>query len=42
MASIELNRVSKTYPGGVRAVREASLSFRDGEFSVLVGPSGCG
>ena len=42
MASIELNRVSKTYPGGVRAVREASLSFRDGEFIVLVGPSGCG
>jgi multiple sugar transport system ATP-binding protein len=42
MASIELNRVSKTYPGGVRAVKEATLSFRDGEFIVLVGPSGCG
>jgi multiple sugar transport system ATP-binding protein len=42
MASIELNRVSKTYPGGVRAVQEADLSFRDGEFVVLVGPSGCG
>ena len=42
MASIELNRVSKTYPGGVRAVREADLSFGDGEFIVLVGPSGCG
>jgi|LauGreDrversion4_2_1035121.scaffolds.fasta_scaffold59856_2 multiple sugar transport system ATP-binding protein len=42
MASIELNRVSKTYPGGVRAVKEATLAFRDGEFIVLVGPSGCG
>jgi multiple sugar transport system ATP-binding protein len=42
MASIELNRVSKTYPGGVQAVRGADLAFRDGEFVVLVGPSGCG
>jgi multiple sugar transport system ATP-binding protein len=42
MASITLDRVSKTYPGGVRAVHEASLAFADGEFVVLVGPSGCG
>jgi ABC-type sugar transport system ATPase subunit len=42
MASISLDRVSKTYPGGVRAVQEASLAFADGEFIVLVGPSGCG
>ncbi|MFM1936894.1 MAG: hypothetical protein RI990_1853 [Planctomycetota bacterium] len=42
MATIELDRVSKTYPPDVRAVHEASLSFRDGEFVVLVGPSGCG
>jgi multiple sugar transport system ATP-binding protein len=42
MASISLDRVSKTYPGGVRAVHEASLAFADGEFVVLVGPSGCG
>ena len=42
MASITLDRVSKTYPGGVRAVQEASLAFADGEFIVLVGPSGCG
>ena len=40
MASIELNQVSKTYAGDVKAVREATLSFRDGEFIVLVGPSG--
>ena len=42
MATIELNRVSKTYSGDVRAVSEATLAFRDGEFIVLVGPSGCG
>jgi multiple sugar transport system ATP-binding protein len=42
MATITLNRVSKTYTGDVRAVREATLSFQDGEFIVLVGPSGCG
>jgi ABC-type sugar transport system ATPase subunit len=42
MATIELNHVSKTYSGDVRAVREATLAFRDGEFIVLVGPSGCG
>ena len=36
MASISLDRVSKTYPGGVRAVQEASLAFADGEFIVLV------
>jgi ABC-type sugar transport system ATPase subunit len=40
MATIELNHVSKTYPGDVRAVSEATLAFRDGEFIVLVGPSG--
>ncbi len=42
MATIELNHVSKTYSGDVRAVSEATLAFRDGEFIVLVGPSGCG
>ena len=42
MASIELTKVSKTYAGEVKAVREATLSFKDGEFIVLVGPSGCG
>ena len=42
MATIELNRVGKTYPGGVRAVQDASLDIAHGEFVVLVGPSGCG
>jgi len=42
MASVGLNKVSKTYAGDVHAVREVSLDVSDGEFVVLVGPSGCG
>jgi sn-glycerol 3-phosphate transport system ATP-binding protein len=42
MASISLENVGKTYPGGATAVRNISISIPDGEFLVLVGPSGCG
>ena len=42
MATIQLEQVSKEYPGGTRAVDEMSLTVADGEFLVLVGPSGCG
>jgi ABC-type sugar transport system ATPase subunit len=42
VAGIQLKNLSKTYPGGVRAVRRVDLEIRDGEFIVLVGPSGCG
>ena len=42
MASVQLNSVGKTYPGGTRAVDDCSLAIEDGEFLVLVGPSGCG
>ena len=42
MAEIELDRLTKVYPDGTRAVRELELTIRDGEFAVLVGPSGCG
>ncbi|MFH0982058.1 MAG: ATP-binding cassette domain-containing protein, partial [Planctomycetota bacterium] len=42
MAEVRIDRVSKTYPGGVQAVRELTLSIRDRELVVLVGPSGCG
>jgi multiple sugar transport system ATP-binding protein len=42
MASIELDRVTKRYPGGVPAVDDLSLDVADGEFMVLVGPSGSG
>jgi multiple sugar transport system ATP-binding protein len=42
MARVELEQVSKLYPGGVRAVDRLDLSIADQEFVVLVGPSGCG
>jgi len=42
MATITLDRVGKTYPGGVAAVQDISVAIADGEFLVLVGPSGCG
>ena len=42
MASVKLEKVSKTYDNGQVAVKEASFTVNDGEFMVLVGPSGCG
>jgi multiple sugar transport system ATP-binding protein len=42
MAQITLDRVRKTYPGGVKGIDDLSLDISDGEFMVLVGPSGCG
>ena len=42
MASVTLESIGKTYPGGVRAVEDVDLHVADGEFVVLVGPSGCG
>src|SRR4051812_41720168 len=42
MARVDLERVSKVYPGGVRAVDAVDLAVEDREFVVLVGPSGCG
>ncbi|MBN1425152.1 sn-glycerol-3-phosphate ABC transporter ATP-binding protein UgpC [Candidatus Fermentibacteria bacterium] len=42
MAKVTLENVTKRYPGGVVAVRDASFEVRDREFVVLVGPSGCG
>jgi multiple sugar transport system ATP-binding protein len=41
MATIELHHVWKKY-GEVEAVRDLSLTCRDGEFLCLLGPSGCG
>jgi multiple sugar transport system ATP-binding protein len=42
MARIELDHVTKVYPGGVPAVNDLSLDIGDGDFMVLVGPSGSG
>jgi len=39
---ITLEHVSKTYPGGVQAVRDLSIEVADGETLVLLGTSGCG
>jgi multiple sugar transport system ATP-binding protein len=42
VAEIEIENVSKVFPGDVYAVNDVSLRVGDGEFMVLVGPSGCG
>lgn len=42
MARIELDHVTKVYPGGVPAVNDLTLDIPDGDFMVLVGPSGSG
>ncbi len=42
MARVELEKVSKIYPGNIRAVNSIDLQIKDQEFIVLVGPSGCG
>jgi multiple sugar transport system ATP-binding protein len=42
MAEITLEKLTKIYGDGTRAVSELDLEIADGEFVVLVGPSGCG
>jgi len=42
MAQVVLEKVSKVYPGGVKAVDGIDLHVADRELVVLVGPSGCG
>jgi ABC-type nitrate/sulfonate/bicarbonate transport system ATPase subunit len=40
--SVEVERVSLTYAGGVEALQAVSLRARPGEVVAVVGPSGCG
>ena len=42
MAEITLEKLTKIYGDGTRAVSELDLEIEDGELVVLVGPSGCG
>jgi osmoprotectant transport system ATP-binding protein len=42
LSMIELDNVSKVYPDGHVAVREATLRVADGTTLALLGPSGCG
>ncbi|MFK7854902.1 MAG: ABC transporter ATP-binding protein [Granulosicoccus sp.] len=41
MAHLKLNAVNKVYTNGFQAVHNVDLDVREGEFMVLVGPSGC-
>ena len=40
MATVVLDRICKRYDNGFEAVKDLSIEIRDGEFLVLVGPSG--
>jgi multiple sugar transport system ATP-binding protein len=42
VAGITLDKLTKVYSDGTRAVSQLDLDIGDGEFVVLVGPSGCG
>lgn len=42
MATIVLDKLTKSYDGEYKAVNEANLTIKDKEFCVLLGPSGCG
>lgn len=41
MAEVVLKNVEKVYPNGFKAVHGIDLKINNGEFMVLVGPSGC-
>ena len=42
MAEVRLHALRKVYDNGQVAVAGATFDVADGEFLVLVGPSGCG
>ncbi len=41
MASVKLQEINKVYENGFHALHDINLDIEDGEFMVLVGPSGC-
>ena len=42
MPGIDIDDLTKVYPGGVTALDALELTIDDGEFFALLGPSGCG
>ncbi|GAB7196861.1 hypothetical protein OS11_31360 [Dickeya oryzae] len=41
MAEVIFNKLEKVYSNGFKAVHGIDLTIKDGEFMVIVGPSGC-
>lgn len=41
MAQVIFNKLEKVYSNGFKAVHSIDLTIQDGEFMVIVGPSGC-
>ncbi len=41
MAKVTLEGINKVYDNGFHAIHDVNLDIKDGEFMVLVGPSGC-
>ena len=42
MSFVSIEKITKVFPGCVRALDELDLEIKDGEFFALLGPSGCG
>lgn len=42
MATVEINKIVKSYDGTVDVLKGIDIDIKDGEFVALVGPSGCG
>ena len=41
MATLSFRKVKKTYAGNVPVIHGIDMDVKDGEFIVIVGPSGC-